>query len=99
MLTVKRNQPSALPWDQVPAVDLSWDKGHGRSESRTVKLTGVIAVIGFQHAPPGHPAHPPTPLADQRTSHHTETVYAIIDLSWGEIHAASPFRVRTVDPR
>ena len=92
LLTVKRNQPSlhrqlaALPWDQVPAVNLTQDKGHGRIESRTVKLTAVRAVIGFPHAR----------LAIQltrrrrlltRTSHHTETVYAITDLTWDEIRA------------
>ncbi len=50
VLTVKRNQPSlhrqlaALPWDQVPAVHLTRDKGHGRIESRTLKLTGATNI-------------------------------------------------------
>lgn len=36
VLTVKRNQPSlhhqlaSLPWAQIPAVDITQDKGHGR---------------------------------------------------------------------
>lgn len=56
VLTVKRNHPGlhrqvrALPWAKIPAVDVTRDKGHGRVESRTVKLTTVGAGIGFPHA-------------------------------------------------
>jgi len=54
--TVKRNQPglhrqlAALPWAEVPAGHLTRGKGHGRAESRTVKLVAVTAGIGFPHA-------------------------------------------------
>jgi predicted transposase YbfD/YdcC len=53
VLTVKRNQPTlhrglrALPWATIPVVDRTQDKGHGRIESRTVKLTSVTTGIGF----------------------------------------------------
>lgn len=93
LLTVKRNQPSlhrqltALPWDQVPAVHLTRDKGHGRIESRAVKLTAVTAGIGFPHARLAIQLTRRRRLLTSRTSHHTETVYAITDLSWGEIRA------------
>ena len=90
VLTVKRNQPSlhrqlaALPWAQIPAVDLTWDKGHGRIESRTLKLAAVTAGLGF----------PAARLAIQLTRQRrsptsrtwrTETVYAITDMTWEEI--------------
>jgi predicted transposase YbfD/YdcC len=44
---VKRNQPllharlRALPWRQVPAGDVTREKGHGRAETRTVKAAHV----------------------------------------------------------
>ena len=92
LLTVKANQPrllaqlSALPWAEVPVADHTSDKGHGRLESRTVKLTAVGSGIGF----------PAAALAIQITRRrtsltatrwHTETVYAITDLS---VEQASP---------
>jgi len=93
LLTVKGNQPGLhrdlkkLPWKDIPAVDVTFDKGHGRIESRTVKLTEVAAGINFPHAR----------LAIQITrrrrtltgaKRHTETVYAITDLSYDQISAA-----------
>jgi predicted transposase YbfD/YdcC len=92
VLTVKGNQPGlhrelkTLPWRDIPAVDVTHDKGHARIESRTVKLTEVAAGIGFPHAC----------LAIQITrrrraltgnKRHTETVYAITDLSYDQISA------------
>ena len=56
LLTVKRNQPTLhrqlrdLPWARVPVADRTPHKGHGRIESRTVKLVAVSAGIGFPHA-------------------------------------------------
>lgn len=92
VLTVKRNQPSlhrqlrALPWTQTPAVDVTRDKGHGQVESRTLKLAAVTARIGFPHA------RLAIQLIRRRrslTSHkwHTETVYAITNLTWNQIGA------------
>jgi predicted transposase YbfD/YdcC len=90
ILTVKGNQPSlhrqlkALPWRDVPAVDTTRGKGHGRVESRTLKITEVHAGIGFPHAR----------LAIQLIRHsrkltgrrwHTETVYLITDLGFHQI--------------
>jgi predicted transposase YbfD/YdcC len=92
VLTVKRNQPSlhhqltALPWAQIPAVDLTHDKDHGRIESRSLKLAAVPAGIGFPHVR----------LAIQLTRRrrsltnrtwHTETVYAITDMTYSQIRA------------
>jgi predicted transposase YbfD/YdcC len=91
VLTVKRNQPglhdqlASLPWAQVPEVDLTRDTGHGRVESRSLKLAAVSG-IGFPHA---RLAIRLTRRRRSRTSgkFHTETVYAVTDLSWGEIRA------------
>jgi hypothetical protein len=53
---VKGNQPTlhaqlkTLPWRDVPPVDVTRGKGHGRVESRRVKLTAVSVGIGFRHA-------------------------------------------------
>ena len=93
VLTVKGNQPNlhrqlrALPWAQIPAVDLTCDKGHGRIESRSLKLTAVPAGIGFPHA---HLAIQLTRRRRSPTSRkwHTETIYAITDLTCNQIRAA-----------
>jgi predicted transposase YbfD/YdcC len=56
ILAVKNNQPSlyaqlkALPWRQVPAAFDARERGHGRAEWRTIKLTAVAAGIAFPHA-------------------------------------------------
>jgi predicted transposase YbfD/YdcC len=93
LLTVKGNQPTllrqlrALPWTDVPVADHTSDKGHGRSETRTVKLTAVAVGIGFPHAR--------LALQVQRRSRRTgsrrwrtETVYAITDLGLEQTSAA-----------
>jgi predicted transposase YbfD/YdcC len=76
VLTVKGNQPSlhrqlpALPWTQIPTVERTCDKGHGRIESRTLKLAAVPRRDRIPPRPPRHPAHPPTPVTDQpRVAH------------------------------
>lgn len=90
LLTVKGNQPKlhtqlkALPWRDIPALDVTRDAGHGRLESRTVKITAVSAGIAFPHAR----------LAIQVTRRRrsltgrrwrTETVHAITDLDQAQI--------------
>jgi len=92
LLTVKANQPSlhaqlrALPWRDIPAVDATRDKGHGRVESRTVKLTTVAAGIGFAHAKPAvQITRRRRTLTGRRWR--TETVYVITDLTQDQISA------------
>jgi predicted transposase YbfD/YdcC len=54
--TVKRNQPglhaqlAALPWRQAPVADDARERGHGRDERRTLKITAVAAGLAFPHA-------------------------------------------------
>ncbi|HWG12256.1 MAG TPA: ISAs1 family transposase [Streptosporangiaceae bacterium] len=56
LFTVKRNQPglhaqlAALPWRQVPVADDARERGHGRAERRTLKITAVAAGLAFPHA-------------------------------------------------
>jgi predicted transposase YbfD/YdcC len=56
LLTVKRNQPglfaqlAALPWRQVPVAGQTRERGHGRAERRTLKVTSVTAGLAFPHA-------------------------------------------------
>lgn len=87
LLTVKGNQPTLyrelkkLPWQQVPTVDVTTDKGHGRIETRTMKLLQAPASITFPNV---HLAIELTrrrkPLHDRRWA--TETVYLITDLDY-----------------
>jgi predicted transposase YbfD/YdcC len=66
--------------------DRTHHKGHGRLESRTVKLLDLGTGIGFPHAR----------LAIQvtrrrrsltGTTRRTETVYAVTDMTWEDIRA------------
>jgi predicted transposase YbfD/YdcC len=56
LLTVKRNQPglfaqlASLPWRQVPVACDARERGHGRDERRTLKVTAVAAGLAFPHA-------------------------------------------------
>ena len=53
---VKRNQPglyaqlAALPWRDVPVAYQARERGHGRTERRTLKVTAVAAGLAFPHA-------------------------------------------------
>ncbi len=53
VLTVKDNQPGLrrtlkrLPWKTIPALCVSRETGHGRRETRTLKITEVANGIGF----------------------------------------------------
>ena len=56
LITVKRNQPglhaqlAALPWRQIPVACQTRERGHGRAERRTLKVTAVAAGLAFPHA-------------------------------------------------
>jgi predicted transposase YbfD/YdcC len=56
LLIVKRNQPSlhaqlaALPWRDVPVAYDKAERGHGRTERRTLKVTSVAKGLAFPHA-------------------------------------------------
>lgn len=90
LLTVKGNQPTlheqlrALPWAQIPTVDRCTDKGHGRIESRALQVTAIDTGIGFPHA---RLAIRVIRRRNIKGRKHTETVYAITDLNFGQIRA------------
>jgi predicted transposase YbfD/YdcC len=56
LLIVKRNQPglhaqlAALPWRDVPVAYDKRERGHGRTERRTLKVTAVARGLAFPHA-------------------------------------------------
>ena len=56
LLIVKRNQPglhaqlAALPWRDVPVAYTKAERGHGRTERRTLKITAVARGLAFPHA-------------------------------------------------
>src|SRR6266487_623556 len=56
LLIVKRNQPglhaqlAALPWREVPVAYTKRERGHGRTERRTLKVTAVARGLAFPHA-------------------------------------------------
>ena len=56
LLIVKRNQPglhaqlTALPWRDVPVAYTKRERGHGRTERRTLKVTSVAKGLAFPHA-------------------------------------------------
>ena len=56
LLIVKRNQPglhaqlAALPWRDVPVAYTKRERGHGRIERRTLKVTAVARGLAFPHA-------------------------------------------------
>ena len=55
VLIVKANQPTlrhqlaTLPWRDIPVVDETHDRGHGRAEIRRLQVT-TVAGLGFPHA-------------------------------------------------
>jgi predicted transposase YbfD/YdcC len=86
VVTVKRNQPglhaqlAALPWRDVPLADDTRDRGHGRAERRTLKVTSVATGLLFPHAAQAiQVVRRRRPLDGKKWS--TETVYAITSLT------------------
>jgi predicted transposase YbfD/YdcC len=96
LITVKRNQPglhaqlAALPWRQIPVAHEARERGHGRAERRTLKVTAVAAGLAFPHA-----AQAIQIMRRRRTltgTHSkkwsTETVYAVTSLTAIQAHPA-----------
>jgi predicted transposase YbfD/YdcC len=86
VITVKRNQPGLhaqlanLPWRQVPVARDARQRGHGRAERRTLKITAVAAGLAFPHAAQAiQIVRRRRPLNSKKWS--AETVYAITSLT------------------
>jgi predicted transposase YbfD/YdcC len=87
LLIAKANQPTlhaqlvGLPWAQIPVASQQHDRGHGRVETRRVKITSVGAGIGFPHACLAvQIIRRRRPIGSMTWS--SETVYAITSLPW-----------------
>jgi predicted transposase YbfD/YdcC len=101
LITVKRNQPglhaqlTALPWRQVPVACQAREKGHGRAERRTLKVTAVAAGLAFPHAAQAlqivRRRRPLTGKNSKKWS--TETVYAITSLTVVQARPAELARI------
>ena len=86
LLTVKGNQPglhaqlAKLPWRQVPVAHSARERGHGRAERRTVKVTAVAAGLAFPYAAQAlRIVRRRRPLNSKKWS--AETIYAITSLT------------------
>lgn len=86
LFTVKRNQPglfaqlTTLPWRHVPIAHDSRERGHGRAEQRTLKITAVSAGLAFPHATQAIQVVRRRKLA-RKKKWSRETVYAITSLT------------------
>jgi predicted transposase YbfD/YdcC len=86
VLTVKRNQPglfaqlASLPWRQVPVAHQTRERGHGRAERRTLKVTAVAAGLAFPHAAQAIQIIRRRKLPGKK-KWSSETVYAITSLT------------------
>lgn len=91
VLTVKRNQPhlhaqlKALPWSDIPIAHDTRERGHGRAEWRTLKVTAVAAGLLFPHATQAvqiiRRRKPPDATKGKKKRWSSETVYAVTSLS------------------
>ena len=92
VLIAKANQPRLhaqllrLPWGQIPVADQQHDRGHGRVETRRIKITTVGAGIEFPHARLAVQIHRRRRPIGSRTWS-SETVYAITSLPWQRARA------------
>ena len=73
--------------------DRTYDKGHGRLESRAVKVTGVAAGIGFRYARQAVQVTRRTRRGGSGRWR-TETMYAVTDLDYDQISPAKLARAR-----
>jgi predicted transposase YbfD/YdcC len=98
VLTIKRNQPglfaqlAALPWRQVPVACQTRERGHGRAERRTLKVTAVAAGLAFPHAAQAIQIVRRRKLPGKKRWS-SETVYAITSLT---VIQASPAELAAI---
>jgi predicted transposase YbfD/YdcC len=96
LLIVKRNQPglyaqlAALPWREVPVAHTRRERGHGRTERRTLKVTAVAWGLAFPHATQ---AIQITRRRKAKGKWSRETCYAVTSLG---LTQASPARLATI---
>jgi predicted transposase YbfD/YdcC len=97
LLIVKRNQPglhaqlAALPWRQVPVAHQARERGHGRTERRTLKVTAVARGLAFPHAAQAIQIVRRRQVKGKKWS--TETCYAVTSLA---ITQANPAQLAAI---
>ena len=104
LLIVKRNQPglyaqlAAVPWRDVPVICQTRERGHGRTERRTLKVTAVAAGLAFPHAAQ---AIQITRRRKVNGKWSRETCYAVTSLTVtpGQPHPARRHRPRSLGHR
>jgi DDE family transposase len=90
ILAVKNNQPTlraqlaSLPWRQIPAGFDARERGHGRAEWRTLKVTAVAAGIAFPHAAQAIQIRRRRRPLNGTTRWSAETAYAVTSLAAGQ---------------
>jgi predicted transposase YbfD/YdcC len=96
LLIIKRNQPglhtqlAALPWRDVPVAHTKRERGHGRTERRTLKVTSVARGLAFPHAAQ---AIQITRRRKMKGKWSQETCYAVTSLT---ITQASPAQLAAI---
>lgn len=96
LLIIKRNQPglhdrlAALPWRDVPVAYDKRERGHGRTERRTLKIASVAAGLPFPHAAQ---AIQITRRRKVRGKRSRETCYAVTSLT---VTQATPARLAAI---
>jgi predicted transposase YbfD/YdcC len=96
LLIVKRNQPglhaqlAALPWRDVPVAYTKRERGHGRTERRTLKITAVARGLAFPRAAQ---AIEITRRRKVKGKWSRETCYAVTSLS---VTQASPAQLAAI---
>jgi predicted transposase YbfD/YdcC len=96
LLIVKRNRPSlhaqlaALPWRDVPVAYDKRERGHGRTERRTLKVTAVARGLAFPHAAQAIQITRRRKVKGKRSR---ETCYAVISLA---VTQATPARLAAI---
>ncbi len=92
LFIVKRNQPAlfaqlaALPWRQIPVACDTRERGHGRAERRTLKVTSVARGLLFPHAAQAIQIARRRRMKGKKWS--AETCYAITSLTVTQAGAA-----------
>jgi len=86
-----REGPYWVPYPESGRRASHRQKGHGRIEARALKLTAIETGIAFPHARLAaqitRQRRPNSTRATTRGGWHTETVYAVTDLGFGDIRA------------
>lgn len=101
VFTVKQNQHrlyaalDALPWHQAPCLAVS-ERGHGRSEKRTVQVLPLGDYLGFTPVRFPYAAH--AFLIERYVTHHTSgrrTAHAALGVTSLTGHATHPAQIQT----